>query len=176
MDASQPANCDDVFAPLCDLLDDELERQTAVLAVCRAQGRALRARDAALLNRHTTSLELLVQEAAQLEPTREGLLHQLRERRGIPHTRATLTDLIHASGDPWRSRLLEFQMRMRRLIAETQAVVQANARLLSVSMKVIGSAIDSLEHAAGNPPGGYTAHGGDTRTCRLRPALIDQKG
>lgn len=176
MGDTQSSSCDDLFGPLCDLFDNELERQQAVLTICRAQGRALRARDTESLNRHTTALELLNHEAAQVEPKRRELLLGLHERRRIPKKRGTLTDLIHGAAEPWRARLLEFQMRMRHLIAETQTVVQANARLLQVSMKVIGDAIDSLELAAGAAPRGYTARGADSLPGQVQPALIDQKG
>ncbi len=168
---------DELLETICDLLDDELERQETALALCRAQGDGLRAQDMAYLQTKTTALELLIQEAHTAEAARNQLLREVTDRYGLSRAApATLTTLMQAVSDSWRTRLLEYQARMRRVLAQTRAVVRANAGLLRASMDIVGGAMDALEGAASATASHYTPRGTEPVGHHLQPALIDQKG
>ena len=172
----KPATVDGLLESLCNMCDDELERQETALALCRAQGGALRAQDTACMETKTKALELIIREAIEAEVRRRQLLQEVAERYGLSSECTTLSALIRAVSEPWRRRLAEFQTRMRLLLQEMRATVRANAGLLRASMKVVDEAMGVWEEAAGAAAGGYTAQGEDRAGKQLQPALIDQRG
>ena len=69
-----------VLDELCEVLQDELERQENVLAVCRAQGQAARARDVAYLEAKAAALCSLIRETVNAEQERLRLVRAVVER------------------------------------------------------------------------------------------------
>ncbi|MBM3290178.1 MAG: hypothetical protein FJY92_08515, partial [Candidatus Hydrogenedentes bacterium] len=64
----------DLLEKLCSGLDDEIERQETVLAVCRAQIDAIGARDLNAFEARTAALDVLVRDAAHAQAARAGVI------------------------------------------------------------------------------------------------------
>lgn len=159
---------------LCNLCDDELERQETSLALCRAQGEGLRARNLAYIDAKTAALDTLIREAADAEKKRLELVRTAMERWGLRDVPPTLTTLIQAAPEPSRTRLIEFQSKLRRVLAETRRVVSSNATLLRVAMSAVDDALRVFEMTMNAGPQGYTQQGNTPRAAG--PALIDRRG
>ncbi|MEK7794587.1 MAG: flagellar export chaperone FlgN [Candidatus Hydrogenedentota bacterium] len=166
---------DALLSELCELFDDELERQTNVLAACRAQGDAARLQDTEEMERRTRALTLLLEEAMQAERRRIQILKQLVGDLGLPAERQTLTDLISATPEPWRARMQEFQIAIRRVLAQTQEAVHTNARRMKHSLRVVGGALRTvtIEEASGAD---YDAEGRRPVFGARHTAMLDALG
>lgn len=171
---NETTRIDEILESLCNLFDDELERQQISLALCRAQGEGLRVRDLSYVDAKTAALEVLIREAAQAERKRNELLREVMTRWGIHSVPPTLTTLIQAAPETCRKRLIEFQTRMRQVIAETRMVVRSNATLLRVATNAVEDALRAFEMAANRSARVYTSRGNTANA--VSPALIDHKG
>ena len=161
---------------LCDVFDEELRCQEDVLAVCRAQETAVLEHDTEAVNARTRALELLVEEAARAEMRRHRLLRPLVKELGLPFEHQTLSHLIEVVNAPWKSRMREFQARLRTVTDQTKAQVKRNAALLRESMRHVDRSLSVLapECAPGKQP--YTNRGAEGRPGIGNPVLVDQKG
>jgi len=160
---------------LCDLFDDERERQENVLAVSIAQGEAARAHDIELLEAKTEALTLLIREAARQERERISLVSAVVERYGLPFERQTLSDLIRIVPDPWARRMQEFQASMVSTLEQTRRVTRENRRLMRRSLKVVQRTLALLQPDS-HPAGDYDATGEQPAPRGLVPSFIDQRG
>jgi hypothetical protein len=95
----------EVLQRLCEQLEEEIERQENVQAVCRAQQEAVLTRDLAVMEARTEALGILLRESVQAQQERLELVHALAEHYAIGDTRRALSGLIGAVSDPWKSRL-----------------------------------------------------------------------
>lgn len=166
---------DDFFETLCFALDDELERQENILAVCRAQGQAARAHDIEYLEAKTLALVALMQEAVQAEKTRGLLLGRMAEHLRIPNDRQTLSELIRIAPEPWRGRLSHVQTRLQDTLRETHAVVLSNGGVLRSGLRVLTRSLQALGQCAALDTG-YDATGMEPVRKRFQPKVLDQKG
>lgn len=166
----------ELLATLCDLLDEELERQENILAVCRAQGKAAQGRNVADLESKTAALNALISEAGAVERTRSKLMLQTVEAFGLPPERQTLTHLIEVAPEPWKSRLKHFQERLRSTLHQTSRVVRGNSLLFRRSLNAIGKAFRMLRQCFPAAPSSYDVRGGEIAGRQLGPAVIDQRG
>lgn len=165
---------DDLFEKLCGGLEDEIERQETVLAVCRAQIDAIGARDLNALEARTAALDILVREAAHAQAVRAGVIAKVAVQLDMPPDRRTLAALVGAAPRPWGSRLRHIQARLRNTMEETRRVVRLNARTIRRSLDfnqrlLACIALGPQHHAAYGERGPATAVTGD-------PAMIDQRG
>ncbi len=170
---------DDLFETLCELFDDELERQENILLLCRKQGRAVRDNDTEALLEGTEALQNLTQEAADAEAQRRRLLEQVAGGYELPSDQQNLSGLIAVTPEPWKTRMRESQRRLRDVLREIEQAVQDNAQLLSASLEVVNNAIGAFEGAVkAIPDDTYTERGTTSAGNGLDeiPALIDQKG
>ena len=166
----------EVLEALCNHFDEELERQETMLAICAAQGEAARAHDFEYLEAKTKAMIALQQEAIDAEAERLALVCQVVDVFELPVERQSLSDLIQVAPDPWRTRLHEFQLRMRTVIADVRRVSQENHAIMRRSLRVVNDALNTVMRfnpAAGSP---YDATGqaGSVRTAH--PAVMDQRG
>jgi FlgN protein len=161
---------------LCNLFEDELERQQTVLAVCRAKGAAVSANDVTTLEDRTAALELLIQETVGAEAERHEVLREIVKDLRLPAEGLSLTDLIALVRDPWQHRMAEFQQRIRETIRETQEVVEAYSRTLRHSARVNQDCMNLLFRRQDLAPGHYDASGVEPHAGHAMPALVDQKG
>ncbi len=170
---------DDLFETLCELFDDELERQENILLLCRKQGRAVRGNDTEALLEGTEALQNLTQEATDAEAELRRLLAQVAGECELPPDRQNLSGLIVVTPEPWKTRMSESQRRLRDVLREIEQAVQDNAQLLSASLEVVNNAIGAFEGSVkAIPDDTYTERGtvsADTSLDEI-PALIDQKG
>ncbi|GMU92051.1 MAG: hypothetical protein AMXMBFR4_11090 [Candidatus Hydrogenedentota bacterium] len=161
---------------LCEQLEDEIERQENVQAVCRAQQEAVLSRDLPLMEARTEALGILLRECAQSQQERFSLVRALSSHYEIAASRCALSDLIDAAPDPWKSRLRGLQVRLRAVVAETRRAVRSNARAIRHSLGVTERLLDLMTLSAADQARSYDERGdGPARRGQL-PALIDQKG
>lgn len=161
---------------LCTLFDDELERQGLVLANCRAQGEAARVHDVEYLEAQTHALASLMQEAVRAESDRHDVLKEVVDYYGLAVEEQTLSGLISIVPEPWKHRLAEFQIDIRRTIGEVQDVVRENARYMRSSLRLINRGMEAAVGSESRSGGAYTASGTGPGVSELAPALIDAQG
>jgi hypothetical protein len=167
---------DALFEALCFSLDDEIERQENILAVCQAQGEAARTHDLEYLEAKTAALFTLAQEAAQAEGMRRRLLNQIAAQLGVSAEEQRLTELIQLASEPWVSRMRYFQSRLQTILKETRGVARCNAVVLRASLRVLSQAVGALEQCAGAYASSYTADGTEPLKETAAPTLLDRKG
>jgi hypothetical protein len=161
---------------LCDLMEEELERQENVLAITLAQGKAARAHDIEYLEAKTAALTCVLEEGVRAESERLAVLRTVVDAFGLREEEQTLSGLISATPSPWSQRLAHFQVRMQEVLAQTRQAVRDNNRIMRGSLRVIHSTMAVLAHHLHLDPGGYTAQGGERPKSSRVPNLIDQKG
>lgn len=165
-----------LFAALCEVFEDELERQRNVLDVCLAQGAAARARDAAHLETKTAALAILIQEVVDAESRRMDIVRQLVAQCGLPEERQTLSALIDAAPEPWKARMRDMQKEIRKVLESVKRTVQENDVLIKKSIANVNRAMHALVECAAPAPRGYTAHGARRGPVVMQPAMMDQQG
>jgi len=159
---------------LCALFDEELERQETLLALTKAQGEAAIARDTAVLEARTTAIRNLVAEALRAEPVRLELVGAIVEAYALPEQQQTLSGLIAAAEDPWKSRLRWHQERLQSVLAETQATVRSNHRVIS---RLSRGAATLLRLFTGDAESQvYGARGSVCAELHAAPRLVNQAG
>ena len=166
---------DDLLEALCYLLEDELERQENVLAICRAQGQAARTHDVECLEARTAALLPLIQEGVQADGLRTRLLAQIAARAGMSVSRPCLSDVIPHAAEPCASRLRFYQSRLVEILGETKSVVRANAIVLRGSLRVVSQAMKALEQCSADAAS-YDAQGMGPQRANALPTVIDQRG
>ena len=161
---------------LCDLFDDEVERQEAVLAVCIAQGRAARLHDVEHLEAKTGALNVLLGEAAASGSKRLELVRRLVAHYALPVERQNLTTLITVAPEPWATRMRDFQRRMRELLKAIRKSVTANRAAIQGSLRNVDTAMAELAPEEPGHPGSYDDRGETRQGAGRRPGVIDQRG
>ncbi|MBI2433655.1 MAG: flagellar export chaperone FlgN [Candidatus Hydrogenedentes bacterium] len=159
---------------LCKVLEDELERQENVLAVCLAQGEAARAHNVAALETKTAALTLLIEQAAKAERERLRLVHEIVDALKLPVEQQSLSGLIAHVEEPWRLRLSEVQHRLRTVMGQTRAAIKAHNITIRRSLRIANQTIQTLvcgSNPALSPYGG----GGEAAPC-APAALLNQIG
>jgi len=167
------------FECLCDLLEDEIERQENVLAVCRAQSEAVKTNDLEYLEAKTAALVVLIQEAAQAARERAGLVESiLKEDAGFDAeqlNRAKFADVVAATPEPLRGRLAESHARLHAVLDETRPVATANAISLRTALRTMNASLSVL--APTKPSGAaYDARGMGPVARPGAVNLVDQRG
>lgn len=167
---------DALMDSLCEQLDDEVERQQNVLAVCTAQREAVFARDLDALSSRTSALEILIRESIQAQTKRIETLRPIVDHFGLSPDRQTMTHLIEASPEPWKSRLQDVQHRLRDTVERIRVAVRANARVTRQSKKVTDDLIRALRQEHHHYQHGYSDRGAEQSARGGEPVLMDQRG
>ena len=167
---------DQLLDSLCTSLDDEVERQENMLALCHAQGRAARVHDLPELQAKTMAIELLVREAAQAVSRQKAVFRQIADRLELPEEERTLSGLVQTAADPWRTRLRETQARLRRTLAAIHAAAVQNASAMRRSLTCVTQALESLSLSPEKPTIAYDAAGMNMRYAGRAPAVMDRRG
>lgn len=165
---------DDLFDKLCGGLEDEIERQETVLAVCRAQIDAIGARDVNALEARTAALDILVRDAAHAQAARTSAVARIAVQLALPPERRTLAALIAAAPETWGARLRDIQARLHRCMAETRRAVRLNARTIRRSLDFNQRLLACIATGPNTQP----AYGerGMAPGIAGAPAVIDQRG
>jgi len=159
---------------LCAHFEDELERQENVLALCNAQAEAARARDIECLEAKTAALSVLIQDAIDAERERLALVREIVDAYGLPVEQQTLSGLVATVPEPWKTRLADFQLRIRAVLEETRGVVRQNMPVLRRSLNVANEALSALH---GQPDAGrYDGQGENREGALAGPNVIDRRG
>lgn len=172
----KPIMIEETLDTLCGLFQDELERQELVLAVLRSQQEAALAQDAPAVESKTAALQALIEESVHAEGQRHPVLRRVVEHYALPVERQTLSELIRVTPEPWRSRITDFQTRIRATVAKTQALVRENGGVFRRSLKIVDECLDILDCAAKTDAARYDAHGIRRGRVERGPIAIDARG
>jgi hypothetical protein len=160
---------------LCAIFDAEAERQEILLDATRAQVAAAHARDIELLVARTRAMTLLVEETAAAEANRMDAVRAAVALLGLPSEDVTLSVLIGVVPEPWKSRLAEFQQRIRATMMATRQVVQENQAFLRRTARAATKALESATAAVSARGGAYN-HQGSDGPRESGPSLLDRQG
>ncbi len=166
----------ELFETLCDLLDDEVERQENVLTVCNAQREAVIARDLDAIAARTGALEVLIRDSIQAQTERHKILRPIVEHFGLEPEQQTMTHLIEVTPEPWKTRLADLQTRMRSTVEKTRLAVRANAKVARRSKRMTDDLIRALRHEHRHQQNGYCEHGTEEAAGTGTPVLMDRRG
>lgn len=161
------------LAALCELLEDELERQYSVLETVKAQGLAARAQNLPELDKRTAGLSLLMHESLRSEQERLRLLGPIVAHFGLQGADQTLSNLVQAVPEPWRTRLGEFQAALKRTVDASREQIQANAKVMRTTLKRVDAAMETVFPQSGGRR--YTSGGADARSERAA-MMLDAMG
>jgi hypothetical protein len=161
---------------LCDQLDDEIERQQNVGAVCSALHEALCARDADAIDARNHALELLAREAGAEADVRDGTIARIAKALGIDGGVSRLRDLADRAPEPWKSQLYERREILRNILQSNQRMIRRNELIASKSKALAESWRETLfGHFAPHGPA-YCGNGQSQGAIQGAPAMIDQRG
>jgi hypothetical protein len=161
-----------LWETLCDCLDEELERQHIVMAVCQAQRDALRAHEMEHMQAKTHALELLIHEASVAEKSRIRAVGALVCYLELPVERQTLTELVRIAPGPISRRLGELQRNLKELLAAIRAVVADTQDRLRIGREIADRTIRILVTDDTAPKVSYPTR----RAADATPVLIDSCG
>lgn len=162
---------------LCEALDAELVRQETILTICRKKQDAIRALDIEALEARTAALECVLRETLEAEAERHHALREAVDRLGLPEEDMTLSRLIEAVSEPWKSRLSHFQRRLRETLEATQAVTRAYARDLRQYLHLSACQFAQFGMTSGERKAGlYGPRGQRPGPMAVSSALVDQRG
>lgn len=161
---------------LCDMLDDEIERQQNVSAVCEAQHKALCARDVEAIDARNNALELLALESGLEESERSALVAAISRRLDLVPERTRLSDLVSHAPDPWKSRLGERRSILCDLVLSNQRLVRRNQLIATKSKSIAEEWRDTLFGHLGEAGPAYCGQGHTSKRVQGGPAMIDQRG
>ncbi len=167
---------DEVLTALCDLLDEELGRQTKLLEASQELRGAVASQIPASVEEKTAALNVLIKQNKVAEGERCRLLYRIVEHFGLETDEQTLTDLIKVAPEPWSLRLRKFQTQCNDTLKSTKAVTRQNTGILRKSLRVIDRTMYQILSQNIAETGGYDSSGGDRAKSQLRPAMIDQAG
>lgn len=169
---------DVLFEKLSGLLEDELERQQTVCAVCEAQRLAVLENDIKTIQEQSNVLEALIRASAQAHPERQEALRRLYDALHLPGNPATLGPVIDASPEPWRSRLAYLRDRIHAVVADTRRSVRGNARTIRQSLRLTQALLAAFQPSQPAPAaaGAYSDRGSDARDSSPAPMLLDSRG
>lgn len=176
MTSLQEEKRDETLDTLCALLNQELERQEAVLANCRAQTEAARSYDCEGLEATTRHMVALIEEAVSSEKKRHDALREIVDLFDVPSERQTLSMLVQVVPEPWRSRLQDFQDRMQDVLMTTRRTVRRNASMFRGSLRSLDRSLDLVFEPGAHRTGAYDAKGDEAKSSRGDAALIDARG
>lgn len=167
------------FQRLCDLIEDEVERQENVLAVCQAQTEAVKTNDLEFLESKTAALVVLIQEAAQAARERVALVESIAKedlQAGAEDLkRLRFADIVAAAPNRLRARLSDGHDRLRAALATTRPVAAANAVSLRTALRTMNASFAALSPP--KPTGAaYDARGMGPVEHPGAVKLVDQRG
>ncbi len=161
---------------LCQLLEDEIERQENLLLVCKSQHEALLAQDLEAVQARTEALEVLIRETAQAHAARSAVVRPILDESGIVEANPCLSDLISVVPAEWKERLRQLQARLKSSIAANRAVVRTNARLLRQSLNITEQLLSSFQVCSDGLAGNYTEQGSGMTARPTESVLLDHRG
>ncbi|HOQ32672.1 MAG TPA: hypothetical protein PLA12_09185 [Candidatus Hydrogenedens sp.] len=98
---------------LCELLEEQAERQETLVSVCVAQLRAGFEGNIKYFNEKTSAMDYLVKETARFEFIRQELVDKICRNLGINLTDKRIRDIAEQVGEPWRSQIIDSCDRMK---------------------------------------------------------------
>ncbi|GMV99807.1 MAG: hypothetical protein AMXMBFR84_09460 [Candidatus Hydrogenedentota bacterium] len=165
----------ELLESLCQVLDEELERQENVREICRSQHHALVAHDIESVEARTQGLEQLIRDAVAAEHRRLEVVRAIVPLLGMMPESATMTNLIAAAPQPWSDRLAYFQTALKNTVEETRRFVRASAQVSRRTLRALSHCMETLQRSdtAGSA---YDRQGNGPAARSAAPALLDHRG
>jgi len=170
------SNLEEQLEALCDVFQDELDRQETLLSLTRSQGQAALMHDVEMIEAKTEAIQNLIRDAKEAEETRVRLVGQVVDSLRLPHEQQTLTHLIAASPEPWKRRMAEFQVRLREVLEDTRLAVRSNNLVMRRSLQIVNEALGVLVACVPASRGQYDARGEAAAAGVGSAAILDRKG
>ena len=161
---------------LCAHFDAELARQSDVLDACRAQGEAMRAHDMESLDAASKGLIVLMEDALAAEKERLRLLREVVGPLQLGPEHQTLTELIAAAPEPWRSRMQAFQTEIREVLGATRSEVRRHAGFLRRAGRILDRSVSAIIGCAPEEGDAYDRDGKEPARGHRTPALVNTLG
>lgn len=161
---------------LCEMLDDEIERQQNVESVCVAQHEALCARDVDAIEARNSALALLARDSDSDAGAREETVAKLSTTLGLTPDRTRLRDLVAHAPEPWKTRLSERRIALNNVVQSNQRLVRRNQLIATKSKKIADSWRETLFANLGEAGPAYRDDGNTPPSIQGGPAMIDQRG
>lgn len=161
---------------LCDLLDDEIERQQNVGSVCVAHHEALCARDIDAIDARNAALELLARDSALEAGARQAVVAKISNGFGLAPERTRLRDLAAHAPEPWKTRLTERRVALRDVVESNQRLVRRNEMIVKKSRTIADAWRETLFEHIGESGPAYRDDGHTPPSVQGGPAMIDQRG
>ncbi len=92
---------------LCELLEEQAERQETLVSICLAQLRAGLERNIKYFNEKTSAIDYLIKETARAEFQKKDLVEKICRELGIKDSENQIRDIAERIGEPWKSRILD---------------------------------------------------------------------
>lgn len=157
---------------LCQILEEEAERQEAVQALLGQQSEALARRDFDAAMQAAGQLETLAGAAQRAEIARKEYAGAVAAEWGLDPKSTSLKDLAGAAPEACRERLGALQVRLRALTVANAALIQTQGRKLRQGLQTARAALTALlppEATNYGPQGAACAEAAQT-------AGLDQRG
>lgn len=161
-----------LWSAVCECLDEEVERQHTVKAVCEAQREAVKARSVEHLQARTEALEVLIHEANVAERARLRALRSLVDYLELPVERQTLSELIRIAPEPFARRLRELQQELQTVLSVIRDIIADTQERLRHGTAILDRTIRTLLPEDVSPKVSYTP----PRNADRVPVLIDSRG
>ena len=165
-----PVNPDEAaLASVAAILWDERQHLEDLLFSLVSEQLVVAAGQTRWLSRADEQIRGAVARLQDAEVTRAVTVSSLARALGVPDD-MTLAGLAQASPEPWRDAFTDHRAALRALVAEIDAAVAENHRLLLAGSQAIRDTLDRLGPFAGT----YDSRGGSVRQ-RTDPALLDEQ-
>jgi len=160
---------------LCDLLADEMIRQERIQETLMKQADAVRTRDLPAMEAATQELQGLHRAFQTARRRQEAVRCQLAGPLGLSPHQTSLSHLIQAVDDPWKSRLSHLQERLQQILQSVESLVRTNSTVLRASNRVVEDRLHALG-AEDRTRQRYPQNRGGKQSPVRQPVLIDQRG
>ncbi|MGC9053940.1 MAG: hypothetical protein ACP5KS_08660 [Candidatus Hydrogenedens sp.] len=92
---------------LCELLEEQAERQETLVSVCLAQLQSGFEGNIKYFNEKTSAMEYLVKETTRVEFVRQELVKKICRNLGINMSDGRIRNIAELVEEPWKSRIIE---------------------------------------------------------------------
>ncbi|MGC8738066.1 MAG: hypothetical protein ACP5UA_05380 [Candidatus Hydrogenedens sp.] len=92
---------------LCELLEEQAERQETLVSVCLAQLQSGFEGNIKYFNEKTSAMEYLVKETTRVEFVRQELVKKICRNLGINMSDGRIRNIAEQVEEPWKSRIIE---------------------------------------------------------------------
>lgn len=149
---------DSMFDSLCELVEGEIALQHALLSLCEAQHRAIRALDFEYIEAKAADMQELSEQVRDARAARTDMLRAVTEAHGLPSQGVGLDAIVGAAPKRDADRLIMLAGQLQRLQMEVHAVtiggvlsLQRGADAIRTCMEGFRSCLDVASNGEAKP-------------------------